>query len=393
MIKRNLHVVIDGDFLLTNGLPSSNRSHYGAFVSRYVPYFNHVFLYCRVHKTEDPNGLPVGGEGVTVVPLPEVHGPIGLLKNLIFLLKIFLKICANKNDRALIRIPGIFPTVAWFVFLIKGFPYAVEAMADAEAQFSKEAFQRPGRLIYKIIWTSAMKWQCRLASSAAYVTKRALQNQYPAGKNCPSFSFTTLDLPDSMIVDSPKTEDFFKQRPFKFVNVAMMQKHLKGQDIILKAFAIFSENKDVELLLVGDGDTRPDFEKLANDLSVAGKVKFLGRKSAGQEIFDILDVSHVFVLPSRQEGLPRVVIEAMARGLPCVASDLPGNYELLEDDFIVKNNAVDGWVKVFERIWNNSELLARVSKINTEKSRYYSLSNVASVRKLFYASINDIEKI
>lgn len=374
--------------MLTNGLPSSNRSHYNAFASRYVPYFKHVFLYCRVHEIEDPNGLPVGGAGVTVVSLPDVHGPIDLVKSFFKILKVFIKASSNKNDRALIRVPGIFPTIAWLVFIIRGFPYAVEAMADAEAQFSKEAFQRPGRLIYKIIWTNAMKWQCRLASAAAYVTRQALQDKYPSGKDKLSCSFTTLNLPESAIVNLPKSKEFFADRPFKFINVAMMQKHLKGQDIIIKAFAEFSKNKDAELLLVGDGDTRVEFEMLARSLSVDKKVAFLGRKSAGEEIFKLLDQSHIFVLPSRQEGLPRVVIEAMARGLPCVASDLPGNFELLDDEFIVKNNSVEGWVQVLERIWDDQGLLANVSKSNIDKSKCYSLSNVNAIRKKFYETIN-----
>jgi len=389
MNKRNLHVVIDGDFMTTHGVPSSNRSHYDIFASRYVPYFKHVFLYCRVQKKEDKNAMPVGGEGVTVISLPDVHGPIGLVKNIISILKVFLKASSDKNDRALIRVPGIFPTIAWAVFSIRGFPYAVEAMADAEAQFSKQAFQKRGRLIYKIIWVNAMKLQCRLAKASAYVTKKALQEKFPPGKGKFTCSFTTLDLPESFISEKPKDADYFKKRPFKIVNVAMMQKHLKGQDIIIKAFAEFSKNKDVELVLVGDGDTRVEFENLAADLCISDKVKFLGRKSAGIEIFSVLDESHIFVLPSRQEGLPRVVIEAMARGLPCIASDLPGNFELLDNEFIVKDNSVEGWRIILERVWSDCDLLASLSTNNIEKARYYSLPKVKIIREKFYGYINE----
>src|SRR5207244_4508989 len=80
---------------------------------------------------------------------------------------------------------------------------------------------------------------------------------------------------------------------------------------------------------------------------------------AGAEVFALLDQADIFVLPSRQEGLPRVVIEAMARGLPCFASALPGNYELLESRFLVGLDDVQDWTQKLRDAIDRPALLAR----------------------------------
>lgn len=381
-----LYLIMDGDFARNAGVPSSNRNHYAIFGNRYTAVFGDVRIMCRVHEVEDKNTLPVGGPGVDVIALPPVHGWRGLLRHAPRMLLEFFRI--PWDAVIILRVPGIYPMFAWFVIMLRRLPYGVEAMADADAQFAPGAYRKLLRPFYRVVWSSVMKLQCRFASACSYVTKAALQKQFPPGPGVPSFNYTTLDLPNASVVSACRSAESFRKDELTLINVAMMQKHLKGQDLIIKAAAkLVRAGHRLRLRLVGDGDTRAEFESLAAELNVRERVEFLGKVQAGAEVFALLDQADIFVLPSRQEGLPRVVIEAMARGLPCFASELPGNYELLEPEFLVPQDDVDGWVQRLSAILRDPERLAQASRINKQTAEGFTVDRVQPVREQFYRTL------
>ncbi len=85
---------------------------------------------------------------------------------------------------------------------------------------------------------------------------------------------------------------------------------------------IFNEvqkvQKDSILLLVGDGDLRPEIEKKVEDLGIKDKVKFMGVRS---DVNDLMQAMDVFLFPSLYEGLPVTMVEAQSSGLKCIISD------------------------------------------------------------------------
>jgi glycosyltransferase involved in cell wall biosynthesis len=83
---------------------------------------------------------------------------------------------------------------------------------------------------------------------------------------------------------------------------------------------------DCDLLLVGDGPLRPSLEAAAKAAGIADRVHFAGWRP---DVPEILAASSLLVLPSLWEGMPNVVLEAMASRLPVVASDVEGVRELL----------------------------------------------------------------
>ncbi|MGB9885738.1 MAG: glycosyltransferase family 4 protein [Moorellales bacterium] len=109
----------------------------------------------------------------------------------------------------------------------------------------------------------------------------------------------------------------------------------KGLDLLLRAlYYVAAELPKVgfRLLLVGDGPDRPVLEALARDLGLADKICFLGFRD---DVPDILARSDIFVLPSRYEGMPYALLEAMAASLPVIATDVGENAALLEGAGIV----------------------------------------------------------
>ena len=105
----------------------------------------------------------------------------------------------------------------------------------------------------------------------------------------------------------------------------------KGQAGLLRAFADLRQRHDGLLLtLVGDGPEKEELETLAADLNLKNAVSFAGRLSEGETLEEIA-ASDILVLPSFMEGLPIVLMEAMALGVPVVASRVAGIPELVED--------------------------------------------------------------
>jgi glycosyltransferase involved in cell wall biosynthesis len=136
---------------------------------------------------------------------------------------------------------------------------------------------------------------------------------------------------------------------------------VKGPDVMLRAFAALGKNevqvaadvpaadgqsnrevvrRDVErhlevtlpqLLLIGSGPMRAQLERLARDLNIAERVHFLGNRPH-EEVALWMNAADVLGLTSRSEGMPNVVIEALASGLPVVATDVGACRELLEEE-------------------------------------------------------------
>jgi glycosyltransferase involved in cell wall biosynthesis len=386
MVRDTLYVVLDSDFSRAQGVASSNRSHYDLFGRRYTAVFKNVFLVCRVNNREEPDGLPVTGPGVCVIELPPIRGWSQLLFGLPALLRALLAI--PRDAAVILRVPGWVPSIAFPILLLRRIPFGVEVMADAYQLFAPGAYRRSGRAIYRAFLTQLQRWQCRFATASAYVTARALQECYPPAVGRVTVSYTTLELPPSAIAAAPRTpESFRKARPV-IVNVAQMQKHLKGQDVIIKAMGeLKKRGRQCELWLVGDGDTRQEFETLVSQLGLTDTVKFLGRVRGGAEVFNILDRSDLFVLPSIQEGLPRAVIEAMARGLPCFASDLPGNRELLLGDYIIPSRDPVAWADRLETSFLNPAQLSEASRRNIALAERYVITTVEPIRNGFYRTL------
>ncbi len=112
--------------------------------------------------------------------------------------------------------------------------------------------------------------------------------------------------------------------------VGNMQNRVKGHDLFLQAGALLVKKGmgKIRLVLVGDGVLRPEYEQMARDLGIGEKVSFLGLR---QDVPSILGRVHVVVLASHAEGMPNVVLEAMAASRPVVSTAVGGATELVTE--------------------------------------------------------------
>ena len=122
-------------------------------------------------------------------------------------------------------------------------------------------------------------------------------------------------------------------------------RRVKGTDVIIRTVAIVRETfPNVLFLVVGGVHERAFFaevQKLIKDLRVTDNVKFLGRRL---DVPSILKMCDLFYQSSRSEGLPNAILEAMASGLPCVATEVGGTNEIIsneENGFLVESERPD----------------------------------------------------
>lgn len=92
---------------------------------------------------------------------------------------------------------------------------------------------------------------------------------------------------------------------------------------------IISHNKEVKFFLVGDGELRVEFEKYIRQSNLQDLVLLLGARN---DVANILSISDIFILPSLWEGMPNSVMEAMALGVPVIATNVDGTPELINSN-------------------------------------------------------------
>ena len=111
-------------------------------------------------------------------------------------------------------------------------------------------------------------------------------------------------------------------------HVAKMVSKKRQEDLLRAAGMVLQRRSDVTFVLVGDGELRPRLEELADELGIRANVVFAGYVDS---VVDVLATFDVFTLSSLYEGLPTVVIEAMALGVPVVATRVGGASEIVTD--------------------------------------------------------------
>ncbi|MFC3060263.1 glycosyltransferase [Paenirhodobacter populi] len=145
---------------------------------------------------------------------------------------------------------------------------------------------------------------------------------------------------------------------------------VKGLPILVEAFARLRErHPDAHLSIVGDGPERKPAEARVAGLGIGDAVTFHGYQSS-DEVSELLARSDVMVLPSFAEGVPVVLMEAMASGLPVVASRVAGVQELVDDGvsgYAVPPGDVDSLVARLDTLLADPDLCARMGAAGRAK--------------------------
>lgn len=164
---------------------------------------------------------------------------------------------------------------------------------------------------------------------------------------------------------------------------------LKAYDVLLQALGqLAAEGQPFELFLAGDGPERARLEKIAANLGISERVKFLG---GIEDVPALLSNAHLLVHPSRSEGLSNTILEGMAEGLPVVATNVGGTPELITDGKTGLLVPPDQPALLADRIRQllvNPSLRARLGKAGLEQVRdRCSLASITAHYEHIYRSV------
>ena len=201
----------------------------------------------------------------------------------------------------------------------------------------------------------------RFAVTNAYVVKMERIFKAP-------FELVPNVITDDFFVSNPKPRS---KKPFVFCNVAIMDSR-KRQDLIIEAFAeAFGGDDNYRLVIAGDGKLKQSLIDLVQKLDVSAQVDIPGYLNR-DEVKDLLDRSNAFVLASRAETFGVVVIEAMARGIPTISSNIDGTKEIINsaNGIVFEEGSKQGLTAAFRQLVLNYDIYDPKKIVEDVKSRF-----------------------
>lgn len=160
----------------------------------------------------------------------------------------------------------------------------------------------------------------------------------------------------------------------------------KNHMAVIEALACLKEY-DILYVVCGDGSMKARLRARAEELGVRERVKLLGFR---KDIAELHKMADIFVFPSLQEGLPVALMEAMASGLPIVASRIRGNEDLIQNNrggYLVKAQDSEQLAEAISKMIKNPEQRDKMEKRNLEIIKHYGQDAVLQKMKEFFNEI------
>ncbi|KOR31355.1 hypothetical protein TI04_01255 [Achromatium sp. WMS2] len=363
-----------------------------SFWRRYLTVFNELQIVARVKSVEQHsvNNLKRSdGDGVTVLPLPYYIGPLEYLQKYSQLKNQLSQI--DPTSAVIFRVPSQIASIVIPKLVAQKRPYALEVVGDPYDVFSPGAVLHPLRRFFRYWFIKQLRYQVKHAHAVSYVTETALQNRYPVTSKTFTTHYSSIELPEHAFATTPRLYSDQASYPMKMITVASLEQPYKAIDVLLDAMQqCVKIGKKLTLTIIGDGKYHQFLQETAYKFEIDAYVHFMGQLSDSNEVRKQLDQADLFVLPSRMEGLPRAMIEAMARGLPCIGSTIGGIPELLPlEDMVPPNNSVALMQKICD-VAHHPARMSQMSQRNMKKAREYHEDELSKRRNEFYYNIKDI---
>lgn len=199
-----------------------------------------------------------------------------------------------------------------------------------------------------------------------------------------------LHINDIYVINNGVDTDVFKPNEkkdsslIKIISVGTLY-WIKNQEMMIKAVVkIYQSNKNIDLTLLGDGEDRNKLEKMVDDYKASSYIHILGRK---QNVAHYLGASDIYISASKTEGLPLSIAEAMASGLPIVATKAGGVVDLVKDNvngYLVEIDDLDMFTDRLNFLIENKKIREAFSKKSIDLVQDWTLLKcVNSYEKLY----------
>lgn len=285
------------------------------------------------------------------------------------------------SDAVIARLPSTLGAIAVRLAKKYDIPYIIEVVGcgwDAHWYHSNK-----GKIIAPISYLS----QRRLVKNSEYtiyVTNKFLQKRYPTNGKSVNCSNVSLDQFNETVLEKRLDKIKNKNGKIKIGTIGAVDIKYKGQVSIIKALAKIKKlrNIDYEYDLVGGGD-QTYLYSIAKKYGVEDNINFLGAISH-KKVLEWLDSIDVYVQPSKTEGLPRSVIEAMSRAALVMGSNAGGIPELLDEKYIFdKSDKNENEIAIKINSVSKDDMIVQAQR-NFEKAKEYDENKIEKRRQDFF---------
>lgn len=371
-------VKADNDYNYYTGgtLPSSVWKERYGFISKDITFIGNLVGKCNDSELKKMNKVD------------STVNFVGINKNLNTIVNVFsskvrksiketIKREVEKSDIVIARVPDIYSYYAIDYALKLKKKIIVEVVGCAWDSLWNHGLR--GKLVALPLFIK-MKKHVYKSPNVIYVSNEFLQKRYPTKGKWISCSDVILNGGNKRSIK--KT---FNTNNRIIGTCGAIDVDYKGQKYVIAALSelIKRGNNNIEYQLVGGGSPKK-IEKLIKKYHLENNVRILG-PIPHDEVFDWLDSIDIYIQPSNLEGMCRALIEAMSRGCPCIASNVGGNPELLDNRFLFKKKNVKQLTKLIEEMdlynMNNQSI------INYKKSKTFMKEVLDKKREVFYNSI------
>lgn len=375
-----------------NNFYAASQEKYELF-QRYLRVFEEMRLVVRCIKETElkEERVLLNDDRIEIIDLPIFHGPREYLRRYIEVGKKLTNITLGCNA-AVLRLPSTIALRVAQKVIASKIPYVTEVVFDAW-----DGMKGARGFVEKILWHKIDKDTrsiCYQANGVACVTEEYLQKRYFSKlENSFTSHYSSLALENSFYLSE-------RQYPNKAVfNIAHVSIHIqnkgrKGHNELIKAISLLKEKGVVVHVYFAGHDYNNGIcklKKLAQDINVYDQIHFVGFLSRTKLRQLLLD-SDILVFPTKAEGLPRVLIEGMATGLPCISTNVSGNYELLSPEYLISYDSPETLSLKIQSLINNRNEYETQSKINFKRSLEYKNSILQERRDSFYLKLKQILK-
>ena len=232
-----------------------------------------------------------------------------------------------------------------------------------------------------------IKQKCQVSNShyALYVTEYFLQKRYPCDGVTEHASNVCIEPVSKSVLDKrlAKIRSYTDGCQLNIATVAAVNVRYKGQEYVIRAIAKLNKEKGLNYhyYLVGGGDNS-FLKEIVKKYEVESYVHFIGALPH-EKVIELLDNMDLYIQPSKQEGLPRALIEAMSRALPAIGTRVAGIPELLDANYLVKKGSTNEIVQALLAQMTIKEMEIQAER-NFKKASEYSLDLINARRLKFF---------
>jgi glycosyltransferase involved in cell wall biosynthesis len=373
-------LLVDNAYLLKDKIGNyySNGIYNNEFFMRYLKVFDELIFVCKVIQVDEVNPVNlINTNKIHILDLPPYKGVFGLLKNLAEIIK-KLRSIEKKIEVAILRMSQVESILSFYVLQLSKYRFLVEVVNDPLSLTNFNFFIR-------FILHSQMKYIIKKSFGVSYVTEKYLQIKYPSLKK-PSSYYSSVYLNFNDIGKPKVYSKILLKEKFRLVHVSNnIQDNSKGHIEVLSILSCLKKNNiNAEVTFVGEGRFLNQLKEIVIKKKLINNVKMIGYIKSKKDLIEVLTRSDVFVYPSHSEGLPRVVIEAMYCGLPCIVSNVGGMSELIQTKYIYNFNDIKSFSDQLINWYKNPFEMEEASRQNLITVTKYLDSNLSIKRTNFY---------